>query len=149
MPRFLPGPLGSPRKANRTAQDFAALVGRAVNTTISRAPLTFVEVAGGREFTGYVAHCGPNKIPVPMRLENGSYLFLFQRLGLRRKERYLTTLEYAYRLQATVDAASWIIRYEYVREPELPYQYSRCHVHVNARPASYSGSKPFDRLHLP
>ena len=149
MPRFLPGPLASRKKANRAAHDFAALLGRVINTTVSSAPLKFVEVEGVEEFTGYVAHCGANNIPVPMQLEDGSYFFVRHRLGLRRKERYLTTLEYSYRLQRTFDPTSWIFRYEYIREPKAPFPYPNCHIHVNARPPSYGGAKPFNRLHLP
>lgn len=147
MARFLPGPLGSRAKAQRTAQDFADLVGRVVNATISQAPLTFVDYAGA-ELTGYIAHVA-NKLPVPLPLANGHYLYLFQLLGLRRKERYLTTLEYRYQYQATSDSTSWIFRYEYIREPPPPYPYPLCHLHINAQPASYTGAKPFDELHLP
>lgn len=84
-----------------------------------------------------------------MPLGNGHHLLVWQRLGLRRPERYLTTLQYRYVYQATVDDESWIFRYEYDREPEGAYPYSRCHVHVNATPATYSGREPFPDLHLP
>lgn len=80
---------------------------------------------------------------------NGKYLFLYNGLGLRRKERYLATLEYRYWYQATEDPNSWIFRYEYLRDPPPGYPYPACHVHVNARPASYTGQKSFPELHLP
>ena len=63
--------------------------------------------------------------------------------------RYLTTLEYRYVYQATPDDESWILRYEYVREPPEAYPYAREHLHVNAAPASYTGAQPFPGLHLP
>jgi len=55
-----------------------------------------------------------------MRLVDGSYLFLYHRLGLRRPERFLATLEYIYRYQADASDDSWIFRYEYQREPKPP-----------------------------
>jgi hypothetical protein len=84
-----------------------------------------------------------------MRLANGCYLCLYQRLGLRREERFLTTLEYKYQYQESEDEETWIFRYEYQREPEEGYPYPRSHLHVNAAPESYSSGKPFPRLHLP
>jgi hypothetical protein len=84
-----------------------------------------------------------------MPLENGRFLYLYQHLGLRRKQRYLTTLEYKYWYQATADSDSWIFRYEYLREPPEPFPYPRCHLHINANPGSYNGERPFAGLHLP
>lgn len=82
-------------------------------------------------------------------MTNGDFLFLYNFLGVRRRERYLATLEYRYVYQATADDDSWILRYEFVREPPEPYPYPREHVHVNASPASYTGAEPFPGLHLP
>jgi hypothetical protein len=85
-----------------------------------------------------------------LRLEDGSCLFLFQRLNLSRKERYLTTVEYRYVFQAAEDDETQILRYEYEREPEGEnYPYPKAHLHVNASPESYSGSKHFPELHIP
>lgn len=122
-------------------------MGRVVNATVSQAPLRFVEIQGG-EFAGFVSH-SPQGLPAPMPLEDGHYLYLHHALGLRRRERYLTTLEYSYRYQASASRDSWIWRYEYVREPPAGYPYARCHLHVNARPSLYRGTRPFPDLHLP
>ena len=146
--RFLSRPLSSTRKAERAAHEFAEMIGAAVNATVSQAPITFVEVQGLPE-TWFVAHVDGDKLPTPLPLTNGHYLYIYNLLGLRRKERYLTTLEYRYVYQATPDDESWIFRYEYVREPPEPYPYAREHVHVNASPASYTGAEPFQGLHLP
>lgn len=123
------------------------MVGAVLNATISQAPIAFVEVTGA-EFGAFVGHC-PNKLPEPMPLVNGHYLYLYNALGLRRKERYLATLEYRYWYQATADPNSWIFRYEYLRDPPPGYPFAPCHVHVNARPATYTGAKQFRDLHLP
>jgi hypothetical protein len=124
------------------------MVGSMVNATVSRAPITFVEVQGGADPTWYVAHCAAGE-PAAMPLENGRYLFLFQLLGLRRPEKYLTTLSYSYSYQATEDENSWTLRYDYVREPPPGYRYPRFHVHVSASPTSYRGPRSFPDLHLP
>lgn len=145
---YSPGSLASERAAKSTAQDFARLVGRVINTTISAAPISFVELEGD-EPIGYVAHCERKVRPVPLPLTNGRYLFVFQKLGLRRDEHYLTTLEYRYVYQASVDDDSWIFRYEYQREPAKGYSYPLSHLHVNAAPDTYTGEKDFARLHLP
>jgi len=89
-------------------------------------------------------------VPKPLPLENGHFLYLVHRVCLRRKERYLTTLEYRYVYQADANNPdSWIVRYEYEREPQAPYRYPVTHIHVNATPSAYSGQKPFPDLHLP
>ena len=146
--RFLNRALETKPKAGRAAREFAEMVGAVVNATISAAPITLTEVVGQAE-TWYVAHVGPDKVPAPLPLTNGHYLYLYNRLGVRRKERYIATLEYRYVYQATESDDSWIFRYEYVREPPEPYPYPREHFHVNASPASYRGPEPFEGLHLP
>jgi hypothetical protein len=145
--QYSPGSLGSENEALRTARDFARLVGRVINTTVSAAPITFVEVRG--EEVGFIAHCERAIRPIPMLLANGEYLFVYQALGLRRAEHFLTTLEYRYTYQATAADDSWLVRYEYKREPPPPYAYPLCHLHVNANPTAYAGEKGFADLHLP
>jgi hypothetical protein len=144
---FSPGSLGSDAKAERTAREFADLVASAVNGTVSPAPIKFLRTER-EDFEGFVAHV-VGKAPAPMRLRNGHFLFVYHRLGLRRAARYLTTLEYAYWYQADESEHSWIFRYEYQREPVLPYRYPRSHIHINATPATYRGAKAFPELHLP
>jgi len=145
--QYSPGSLPTDPSARRAAHDFANLVGRIVNTTVSQCPISFVEVSGP-EFGGFVAHC-ERKAPAPMRLESGRYLFLYQRLGLRREERYLTTLEYKYQYQETEDDDSWVFRYDYQREPGDGYRYPLAHLHINGAPQTYAGHKSFEHLHLP
>lgn len=144
--RFLGNSLETDAKAERGVHEFAEMVGAIVNSTISHAPITYVQAGSAR--TWYVAHVH-DKIPAPLPLTNGDYLFLYNLLGLRRKERYLATLEYRYTYQATPEDASWIFRYEYVREPPDPYPYAKQHVHVNATPTPYRGAASFPGLHLP
>lgn len=118
-----------------------------MNATISNAPISYVEVEDA-EFACFVAHC-PHRRAEPLPLVNGQYLYLYNALGLRRPEKYLATLEYRYWYQSTLDENSWIFRYEYQREPPPGYAHAPCHVHVNARPSPYTGTKEFKDLHLP
>lgn len=145
--RFLGFPAPSRKKGSGAAREFANMVGEIVNATVSAAPITVVEISGG-EPLWFIAHC-QNKLPVPLPLVNGSFLFLQNNLVLRRSQKYPATLYYKYQYQATEDPDSWIFRYEYEREPGDDYPYPLSHVHVNAKPASYDGVKLFPDLHLP
>jgi hypothetical protein len=146
--KFSPGSLRSRSKASRCAREFAGLVGEVVNATVSRAPVTFVELEDSIEFEGFVAHA-PAKVPAPFSLEGGGFLFLYQHLCLRRREKYLTTLGYRYVYQSGESDESQIFRFEYEREPEDGYGYPRFHLHINATPNTYEGEKEFPSLHIP
>jgi hypothetical protein len=146
--RFSPGSLRTTAKARRAAQEFGGLVGEVINATVSKAPIAYVEVSDSPEFDGFVARA-PNRTPDALPLNDGRYLYLIQRLGLRRDEKYLTTLEYRYVYQATQDPDSWIFRYEYQREPAEGYPYPVANLQINASPDSYAGDKRFRDLHLP
>lgn len=146
--RFSPGSLTTKRKARRAAHDFASLIGEAVNATVSQAPIAFVETTDAEVFDGFVAHA-PNRVQKPLRLENDNYLLIFQRLCLRREQKFLTTREYRYVYQSSESPNDWIFRFEYEREPEGDNPYPRAHIHLNACPTTYSGAKEFDKLHLP
>jgi hypothetical protein len=56
------------------------------------------------------------------------------------------TESYSYRLQADASLRSWLIRWEYVRDPpESDYAYPRAHVHVNG---SFPDEAPIGRVHI-
>ncbi len=57
------------------------------------------------------------------------------------------TLSYSYRLLADASPKSWLIRWEYVREPPQPdYAYPRAHVHINS---AFADGQPVGGLHIP
>jgi hypothetical protein len=57
------------------------------------------------------------------------------------------TESYTYRLQSDLGLKSWLIRWEYHRDPPRPdYVYPAPHVHVHGR---FSDSEAIDRLHIP
>lgn len=134
--------------AKRAARDFAELVGEIVNATVSHAPVTLVEIQAS-EPTWLVTHAPGGLQPEPLRLVNGEFLFLYQRLCIRRGGRHLATMEYQYWHQSTAKEDSWITRWEFVREPPPGYGYPQSHIHVNATPGFYRGRKPYPDLHLP
>ena len=116
--QYSPGSLGTDAQARRTVHEFADVAGEVINATVSHASIRAIKREGD-EFEVFIAHA-PTRVPIPMRLVDGSYLFLYHRLGLRRPERFLATLEYIYRYQADASDDSWIFRYEYQREPKPP-----------------------------
>jgi hypothetical protein len=57
------------------------------------------------------------------------------------------TESYSYRLQGDELATSWLVRWEFHREPPRPdYLYPRAHVHVNG---TFPGGESTGRLHIP
>lgn len=146
---LLPGSLGSARKAKRGARQFSEVLSRILNCSIAHAPLA-VSLVSENPFCACIGHLGPDKLPVAFPLNNGHYFFVEHHVCLRRSERYLTTLEYRYTYQLERDNdESWLIRWEYQREPVQDYPYPRFHVHVNGCPSAYRGNKPFPDLHIP
>jgi hypothetical protein len=57
------------------------------------------------------------------------------------------TESYVYRLQGDASTGSWLIRWDYRREPpRADYPYPRAHVHVNGR---FPDGEPIGRQHIP
>ena len=68
------------------------------------------------------------------------------------EDEHCRTLSYSYRLQRTADRKSWIIRWEFLRQPPEPgYVYPLGHLHVNAEFAQDVAAvvaKPPGKLHI-
>jgi hypothetical protein len=59
------------------------------------------------------------------------------------------TLAYQYRFSLTDEKASWLIRWEYLRQQPAPdYEYPLAHVHVNAAFAA-DETRALPKLHIP
>jgi hypothetical protein len=57
------------------------------------------------------------------------------------------TESYGYRLQTDDSVGSWLVRWEYHREPpRADYAYPAAHVHING---VFAGGQPAQRLHIP
>jgi hypothetical protein len=77
----------------------------------------------------------------------GTTVRLFVRHVIVVKDGHCSTESYGYRLQTDESPASWLIRWEYHREPPRPdYLYARAHVHVRG---TFPDGKQADRLHIP
>lgn len=78
---------------------------------------------------------------------HGTTVRLFVRQVIVVKDGHCSTESYGYRLQTDESAASWLIRWEYHREPpRSDYPYARAHVHVRG---AFPDGKQADRLHIP
>ena len=90
----------------------------------------------------------------PVSLSNGMYLNVQMTLKVNRESTELpqvrletTRATYTYQAGEDLDEPRSLFSYQYDRTASSPYP--RCHLHVQADPAGYSGIRSFPRLHLP
>jgi len=82
---------------------------------------------------------------VPLEL-NGTTMRLFVEHVVVVEDGKRRTESYSYRWQADASPGSWLIRWEYVRDPpRADYAYPRAHAHVNSFLAS---GTPVARIHI-
>ncbi len=82
---------------------------------------------------------------VPLELD-GTTARLFVRLVVVVEDGRCRTEFSTYRLQADASRDSWLIRWDYRREPPLEdYAYPRAHVHVNS---FFANGAPVGRVHI-
>lgn len=73
------------------------------------------------------------RVRAPLDL-HGTSLRLFVRQTIVVVNSHCQTESYGYRLQSDASTASWLIRWEYFRDPPRPdYLYPLAHVHVNGQ----------------
>jgi hypothetical protein len=85
-------------------------------------------------------------VSTPLEL-HGSQARLFVRQIIEVVEGHCQTESYGYRLQADESIESWLIRWEYHRDPPRPdYSYPRAHVHVNGL---FPNGDTVGKLHIP
>jgi hypothetical protein len=149
---YSPRPLSTRSDAFAVAREFGGLIRHVLCSTVTRTPTRLLPVESPtdwRQTEWIVSALDDRRGSVPLQLVDRTWLLVQQRLGVREKagEWWLTTLEHAYRWQATPDDKSWLIGWHYMREaPDYP----RSHIHVNCAPGSYpAGRKHFGKLHLP
>lgn len=82
---------------------------------------------------------------VPLELDGTTARLVVQQVVVEDDQ--CRTESYSYRLQADVSRKSWLIRWEYRRDPpRANYPYPRGHVHFNG--TLFDGT-PADHLHVP
>lgn len=82
----------------------------------------------------------------PLELDGTTARLFVQQVVAVQDGRCRTEL-YSYRLQTDASPRSWLIRWEYVRDPPpADYAYPRAHVHINA---TFADGTPVGRRHVP
>jgi hypothetical protein len=152
---YSPEPLSNQTEAVGIAGAFAALFAHVLNVSVAKhahVPLVPVLREPWTDSTWLLSHVDSLKVPTAFELNDGTWLFAAQTLGVRESRRdgnrWLTTLQHAYQWQAEEDDNSWIVRWDYRREPND--EYPAAHIHVNGAPSTYPATgKVFPKLHLP
>jgi hypothetical protein len=117
-----------------------------LNRTVSDARLSLVTRPGSP--TRFLIACVQDARPAAFALF-GTSLRLYVEHEVDIGDRIAHTASYRYVLQADDTAASWLLRWEYLRDRPPGYDHSLGHVHVRAELATALAAKPLDRLHLP
>jgi hypothetical protein len=133
--------IAAPRRA---AQGYADHLNSVLNRTVSDSRLSLIqrpEDPNAFELTRFVEGS-----PAPLDL-HGTLARLFTRQLFEVVDGHCRVESYSYRLQAGNERESWLIRWEYYREPpRADYPYPLAHVHFNG--ALVDGSEAA-RLHVP
>ena len=134
----------APPDPRRAAQGFVDHLNSVINRTVSDARLSLIPLPddpAAFEITRLV-----EREAVPFDLL-GSSLRLFVSQTLVVVNGHCQTESHAYRLQEDDSRQSWLIRWEYLREPpRTDYPYPAAHAHVNGE---WERSEALDRLHIP
>jgi hypothetical protein len=129
------------RAAQRLADDLNGIL----NGTVSDSRLSLIPLPhdpAAFELTRIV-----DDDSAPLEL-HGTAMRLFVRQVIVVKDGRCRTESYGYRLQTGESPASWLIRWEYLRQqPKPDYPYPLAHVHVNGQLRSEATTLP--KLHIP
>lgn len=126
------------------AQAYADHLNGVLNQTVTDARLSLIqrpEDDRAFELTRLVAGSS-----APLDL-HGSGLLLFVRQVIVVEDGHCRVESYGYRMQTDASTKSWLIRWEYIRDPPRPdYAYPQAHLHINA---GFPDGSPVSRLHVP
>jgi hypothetical protein len=126
------------------AQGFADRLNEVLNRTVSDSRLSVDKIAGYPD--GFEVARVVDGANTSLELD-GTTARLFVRILVVVQDDHCRTESYSYRLQADASPKSWLIRWDYVREPsESDYAYPRAHLHINA---TFADGEPVGRLHIP
>lgn len=130
--------------SRRVAQGLADHLNGALNRTVTDSRLSvepIVGYPGGFELTRVL-----DGDDVPLELDGTTARLYVQQIVVVEDDRCRTE-SYSYRLQEDVSPKSWMIRWEYRRDPpRADYPYARGHVHLNG---TLFNGKPAGHLHVP
>jgi hypothetical protein len=140
---FVSGRTGT-KLPRRVAQRFADHLNGVLNRTVSDSRLSVTPIAGYPDAFELVRVVDGANAPLEL---DGTTARLYLRLVVVVEDGACRTESYGYRLQADASMGSWLIRWEYVRDPPAAYfSYPRAHVHVNGK---FPSEAPIGRLHIP
>jgi len=127
----------------RIAQGFADHLNGTLNRTVSDSRLSVTPIAGYPDAFELTRVVDGNDAPLEL---DGTTARLFVRLVVVVEEGRCRTEFSTYRLQADASRGSWLIRWDYRREPPLAdYHYPRGHAHVNS---FFADGVPVGRVHI-
>lgn len=130
--------------SRKAAQAFVDHLNSVVNGTVSDSRLSVIPIPDDEDAFEITRLVDSKRTPLDLR---GTALQLFVRQTIVVVDGHCQTESYSYRLQAEAGAKSWLIRWEYYRDPPRPgYAYPLAHVHVNG---TLPDGEPVGRLHIP
>jgi hypothetical protein len=127
------------------AQGLADRLNEVLNRTVSDSRLSVRPIAGhDADAFELVRIVDAGRVPCEL---DGTAAHLFVRLVVVVEDGRCRTESYAYRLQSGPSTGSWLIRWEYRRDPpRADYPYPRAHVHVNG---TFPDGESIGRQHIP
>lgn len=127
------------------AQSFADRLNGVLNSTVSDARLSLIPVSSDPSAFQLSRVVAGRRAPLEL---HGTTMRLFVGHVIVVEDGRCRTESYGYRLQTGELAASWLMRWEYLRKAPTPgYHYPLAHLHVNASLASTETALP--KLHVP
>jgi len=128
----------------RVAQDLADRLNGVLNRTVSDSRLSVAPIAGYPDVFRLTRLVNDDDAPLEL---DGTPAHLFIRLVVVVDDDRCRTESATFGLQAEASRKSWLIRWDYVRDPsESDQAYPRAHVHVNAM---FADGAPAGPLHIP
>ena len=130
--------------SRKVAQAFVDHLNSVVNGTVSHARLSVIPIPDDEDAFEVTRLVDSARAPLDL---HGTQLQLFVRQTIVVVGEHCQTESYSYRLQAEESAKTWLIRWEYFRDPpRLDYAYPLAHVHVNG---TLLDGQPVGRFHVP
>jgi hypothetical protein len=133
--------------ARSVAQAYADHLNSLLNRTVTDARLTVIGDPG--DPAQFTLACLRGTTPISLGL-HGTSLRLLVAETFEISGQHLETTKCQYRLSLREDKQSWLIRWEYFRDPPTTaYPYPLAHVHVNADLVPGGPETALAKLHIP
>jgi len=139
------------QSARSAAQGLADHFNGVLNRTVSDSRLTVVSHPDHDDQFHLTRLVDRRRVPLELRATS---LRLFVTQAIRVVDGHCRTVSYSYRLQTGEETDTWLLRWEYFRQPPKPeYMYVLGHVHFNGDFVGCAADPHFekspDHLHIP